>query len=329
MENGGKELLKQTTVLFVEDEDEVRDHVEKILSMVVKTVYTAKNGLEGLEIFRDKQNEIDLVITDINMPKMDGLKMSTEIKRLSSTTPIIIATAHNDSNFLHKAISLGVVGYVMKPIDLYQMINAMVRAVEPEILRKSLLQKNAELEELNKTLEQKVKDRTKELEYLATMDPLTDINNRRNFFKLSSDALLDAIKENKTFFAVMIDIDNFKNVNDTYGHAAGDDVIRSLIAAVIENLNPTDIFGRLGGEEFAIIFCDVQKDNILTKIEKIRCDVEKIAVVFNEYTIKYTISTGISCKQTPNDTIDIILARADQALYEAKNEGKNRVKFRV
>lgn len=329
MVNSYNDILKQTTVLFVEDEDDVRDHVKKILSMAVKSVLTARNGLEGLEVFKANQEEIDLIVTDINMPKMDGLEMSERIKDISNTTPIIIATAYNDPNFLHKAITLGIVGYIMKPIDLFQMTIAIGRAVEPQILRKRLMIKNAELEELNKTLEEKVAIRTKELEYLATMDSLTDINNRRNFFKLGTQKLNNAIANKDEFFAIMMDIDNFKNVNDTYGHAIGDEVIKSLTSTVSKNIEESDIFGRLGGEEFAILISAHPQAEVMTKIEELRKKIEKLVVSLDDFEVRFTMSTGVAQLHAGETSLDAILARADQALYDAKNEGKNRVKFRV
>lgn len=136
-----KDLLKNIKVLYVEDEIDVREFTGKTISAIVKEVIVAENGKEGLELF-EKNQDIDLIVTDINMPKMGGLEMCTKIKEINDSIPIVITSAHNDSNFLKKAIDVGVTAYSMKPIDLYQLIENMVKAVEPFYLKK-------QLEELN------------------------------------------------------------------------------------------------------------------------------------------------------------------------------------
>ncbi len=145
-----KELLKSIKVLYVEDEDDVREFTGKTISAIVKEVLIAENGKIGLELFINNQ-DIDLIVTDINMPKMGGLEMCTEIKKINSNIPIVVTSAHNDPDFLKKAIDVGVNAYAMKPLDLYQLIDNMIKAVEPFYLRK-------QLEDINISLEDKVKE---------------------------------------------------------------------------------------------------------------------------------------------------------------------------
>jgi len=322
-----KSILKEVTILYVEDEKELQESTAQILQIASKQVLLASNGKEGLDIFTDNQ-DIDLVIADINMPKMDGLKMSEEIKKINPSVPIVITTAYNDASFLRKSINIGIAGYIMKPIDLYQMIEVITRAVEPAVLKRKILKKNKELEELNKSLEQKVYERTKELEYLATTDSLTQINNRRNFFDLGNE-LFDRLNgTSKSLFAVMIDIDKFKVLNDSYGHAVGDEVLRLLAKTILNMLEPTDIFGRLGGEEFAILCNCESQEEVMNKVEALRMAVEKLELNIDNNKIKFTISNGIS-QISENDDLDSLLARADKALYESKETGRNKSIFRV
>ena len=150
-----KEILKDLKILYVEDEDDVREFTGKILKTVVKEAIIAQNGLEGLEQFKANQ-DIDLIVTDINMPKMNGFEMCTEIKKINNSIPVVITSAHNDPNFLKEAIDVGVNAYAMKPIDLYQLIDNMIMAVEPFYLKK-------QLEEMNKSLKNKVEEGIKQI----------------------------------------------------------------------------------------------------------------------------------------------------------------------
>ena len=125
-----KEILKNISVLYVEDEKDVREFTSKLLGSLLKKVYVAQDGLDGLKTFEENKDEIDLVISDINMPKLDGLSMCEAIKKINSEIPLVITSAHNDTSFLKKAIEIGVNNYAMKPIDLYQLIESIIKAME-------------------------------------------------------------------------------------------------------------------------------------------------------------------------------------------------------
>jgi diguanylate cyclase (GGDEF)-like protein len=141
-----KEILKSISILYVEDENDVREFTSKLLTSLLKKVYTAKDGQEGLDIYKENFNNIDLIISDINMPKMNGLIMCEKIKEINKDIPLVITSAHNDTNFLKKAIEVGVSTYAMKPIDLYQLIESITKAMEPILLRKQLVELNLSLE---------------------------------------------------------------------------------------------------------------------------------------------------------------------------------------
>eukprot|EP01029_Cantina_marsupialis_P015694 TRINITY_DN345002_c0_g1_i2.p1 TRINITY_DN345002_c0_g1~~TRINITY_DN345002_c0_g1_i2.p1 ORF type:complete len:137 (+),score=22.56 TRINITY_DN345002_c0_g1_i2:48-458(+) len=124
-----KEILKNINVLYVEDETEVREFTSKTISSIVKNVITAKDGLEGLEAFNTNK-DINLILTDINMPKMGGLEMCSKIRKQDKEIPIVITSAHSDPNFLKEAIDVNVSSYAMKPIDLYHLIDSMIKAIK-------------------------------------------------------------------------------------------------------------------------------------------------------------------------------------------------------
>jgi len=192
------------------------------------------------------------------------------------------------------------------------------------------------LDDLNNSLEDKVKERTKELEYsnkelklLASTDPLTKLYNRRYFTK-TSEHILDIAKRNKTDLSIiMLDIDNFKVINDTYGHIVGKNVI-ILVAEIMQDCSrKSDIICRFGGEEFIILTPETNIDGAIVISEKIRSEVEKNDIQIKDGTeLKFTVSIGVSKVDNELDSNDIsIIKRADEALYEAKKSGRNRIKF--
>lgn len=187
------------------------------------------------------------------------------------------------------------------------------------------------LEHYNDELEIEVKEKTKELletnerlRQLSEEDELTKINNRRNFFKLGSKALQQAIQENKELTVIMIDLDNFKGINDKYGHKMGDKVLTSFANIVSQILGKKHIFARLGGEEFAIIFEDISSNEAYELTQKIRAEVEKYKITLDNFELNFTVSIGF-CERKDFTSLDDILQNADVRLYEAKNSGKNRI----
>jgi len=190
-----KEILKNINVLYVEDEEDVREFTSKTISTIVNSVITAKNGKEGLEKFQENK-DINLILTDINMPKMGGLEMCAEIRKIDDEVPIVITSAHSDPDFLKKAINVKVSAYAMKPIDLYHLIESMIKAVEPIFLRK-------QLEQINHTLKDKVEEAIKQtrsiLDAQDNMVILTDLEK--------------PIEANKKFldFFQIDDLDGFSN----------------------------------------------------------------------------------------------------------------------
>jgi diguanylate cyclase (GGDEF)-like protein len=185
-----KELLKDISVLYVEDEKDVREFTSKLLGSLVKKVYSAQNGLDGLEQFKEHKESIDLIVSDINMPKMDGLEMCSLIKEINKNIPIVITSAHNDPSFLKAAINIGVSTYAMKPIDLYQLVDSMIKAIEPIYLKNKLEELNISLETRVEEEIQKIKsilDAQDNIVILANKERMKKVNKRfLEFFQVSS-----------------------------------------------------------------------------------------------------------------------------------------------
>ncbi|MEA3289462.1 MAG: GGDEF domain-containing protein [Campylobacterota bacterium] len=175
----------------------------------------------------------------------------------------------------------------------------------------------------------KLKEANAKLEMMAQKDFLTGINNRRNFFDLTEKLWDSKLKSEDNIYIAMMDIDDFKLLNDNYSHKAGDEVLVMFTKTVVLNLDDSDIFGRLGGEEFAIVMTDSCKNNVISKLDRIKNDIEALNILHDEQSIKCTVSIGLSSKEDDTQTIDQVLDDADKQMYLAKKQGKNRIKFRI
>ena len=200
-------------------------------------------------------------------------------------------------------------------------------------LKNLVQQKTCELKELNEELELKVDDRTRELEAskkqlqdLAEHDPLTNLYNRRYLMDVSQGYIALAKRKKEALSVIMLDVDNFKLVNDTFGHKVGDEVLLCISNILMEMTRKSDIVSRYGGEEFVIVLPDTDIDKAVLISEKIRMAVEKHIYCFNEEHIAFTVSLGVSSLDLNlEESLELALIRADKAMYEAKASGKNLV----
>ena len=211
--------LKDITVLYCEDEASLREVTSGVLQSFTKKQFIAEDGAQGLQYFKENQDEIDLVITDINMPNMTGLEMAKEIKAINSNIPIIVATAFSNSEYLLEAIDLGVDKYVLKPVNIKKLLNIMAQ---------SLLYH--ELRDLYR-------------------DNLTHLPNR--------NALLKDISQQKTSTVILIDIDKFSIINELYGEENGDFILVEF-SNRIQKYFSSDKFKiyRVGADKFAVLAKD-------------------------------------------------------------------------
>jgi len=164
-----------------------------------------------------------------------------------------------------------------------------------------------------------------EVHYLSTIDPLTVINNRRGFFEAVNQRLVTIRHFDLEYAVLMIDIDNFKNVNDRYGHVVGDEVIKSVAQRIYGQIREKDVLGRFGGEEFVVFLMDISKESAFNLAEKIRLEMASFFHTISGFQIRVTISVGFSHSRGANSTLDRLLTESDQAAYAAKNSGRNKV----
>ncbi len=223
--------LKEITVLYCEDEEYLRDVTKGILESFTKKQFIAEDGAVGLELFKKHQNEIDLIITDVNMPNMNGLEMSKEIKAINQNIPIIVATAFSNSEYLLEAIELGIDKYVLKPINIKKLLDTM----------------NASL------LYHELRD-------LYT-DRLTHLPNR--------NALIKEIGQPKSSaLLALIDIDKFSVLNDLYGEDNGDNILLQFSLKIKTYFDEDYKVYRVGSDRFVVLCSCVDQDGCLNSFKQ-------------------------------------------------------------
>lgn len=190
----------------------------------------------------------------------------------------------------------------------------------------------AQLKKYNHSLEEQVKARTAEIEIakkkaetLALTDELTQLPNRRAFYQMAECQHSQAVRYCHSYCVMMFDIDNFKSINDTFGHAAGDKVLCSLADLVRKIIRKSDVIGRIGGEEFAMMLPETEIEEAKDMAERLRAHVEQCQVKFEQQTIRFTLSIGVAQQPDYKQSFDSILAQADTVLYQAKASGRNKV----
>jgi diguanylate cyclase (GGDEF)-like protein len=166
------------------------------------------------------------------------------------------------------------------------------------------------------------------LAQLSITDPLTGAHNRRYFMETALKEITRSKRYKTALSMVLLDIDHFKKINDTYGHSTGDEVLKALVSATESALRDSDVFCRIGGEEFAAILVETDIELAQSTAERIRLMLEALEVAVEGDTIKMTVSMGLSQLRTDDD-LDKLMKRTDDALYQAKESGRNRVVTRL
>jgi len=322
------EFTKTLKVLYVEDNKDVRESILALLKNFFVSIEVADDGKDGYEKFQE--SSFDLIISDIRMPRMTGIEMIRLIRQENDTIPIIVTTAHQETELLMDCIEVGVSGYLLKPINLKQLTKVIKQNCE-----KIYYKKQNELYEAS--LEKLVEERTKELEEakealqkLVSIDPLTGLYNRRYFSEISKTLFNLSKRNNQPFSALMIDIDRFKLINDSFGHMVGDRVLIHIAKEIMYSLRGSDVAVRFGGEEFIVLLPGTDLHGATQIARKIKTNIEKEEIWVHDVQdniIKLTVSIGVAeCECMTDQGIDNLVHRTDEALYQAKRSGRNTIR---
>jgi len=418
--------LKDMTVLYVEDDDVVRQGYEKAFKRVSKALYVAKDGEEALTLY--KRYKPDIIVSDIKMPKKNGIELAKDIKKINPHQIIVFATAYSDSKYTLEALELQVDGYITKPVDkkrLMSKLNIFAKNIinERENIKKTKILQNIldnQIESIvvtdfenidfvstsflnmlnlsnrdsflkkykkftdiflekegyifakdkrefmdiyNHTAKEKkmVLVETKEgiksfyiniqpigidqdtlylisliditylqeeklkARYEATHDELTGCYNRAKFNEIFDVEYHRADRYQRPLSIAIIDIDHFKNINDIYGHTAGDEVLKTLVDICKKYTRKTDFFARWGGEEFVLLMSETSLNEAKEVCEHLRKKIEKTK--FNN-SIYLTVSIGLS-QMKYQESKEELFQRTDELLYNAKRNGRNKTQTEI
>lgn len=299
------------SVLIVDDSKATRREIVQTLrkDKSLSSFFEAENGVEALRIISNER--VDLIITDLLMPRMDGFKL---VKTVASDErfaglPMVLLTVRSQLEDRVKGLELGAWDFLVKPIhpvELLARARAMLRV---------------------KTLQDRMRVRLRELERLAVIDPLTGLYNKKYLFRFLRKEVSRTKRFGYMLSCIMMDVDNFKEVNDTYGHQRADRVLKELGALLSETIRGYDFASRYGGDEFTLVLPQ-QSDlhGAVGLAERVRKLIENHSFGRSKSgrPIRITASMGVAT-QMPDSSEDYeaLVERADHALYKAKHQGRN------
>jgi diguanylate cyclase (GGDEF)-like protein len=290
-------MTTKLTVLVVDDEPDKRLLLAFALESDGYEVFTAEDGVEGLAAV--ELHQPDLIVTDVMMPRMDGYDMIRRVRANPQTkfTPVIIQSAARvEGRDVRLGSELGALGYITDPTDL-DLLRARART----------------LLELKQYLDS--------CQEAAFTDHLTGLANRRRFERQLEREVARTERYGRPFCLLMIDIDNFKEVNDTRGHDAGDEVLRGVANVIQSGTRGIDTGARMGGDEFAVILPETNLVRGLEVAERLR---SAIAALDSGVAVRVTASLGVAELPACAHTGEELRAAADAALYDAKRAGRDR-----
>ena len=293
---------RQYKVMVVEDSAPFRSALKKILTSLQFQVFTAAHGEEAMNYFTDNP-DIKLALCDYRMPVKDGLEVLKEIRAIGDKNQIGVLMMTSPSENVNGAIFLknGANDFIAKPFVKEELICRVNNTIEA-------------MENINQIAD------------FANKDFLTGVYNRRYFYENMNEYVAYAEEHMEPYVVAMLDIDHFKKINDTHGHNSGDKVLKTLAKKLIDETKGDDLIARFGGEEFCIILKDISNENAVKFFVNLRANIANCKVQLKKEQISFTVSIGVAFSRS-DYRLDELLELADEALYRAKENGRNRVEI--
>ena len=283
---------QETFILIIDDDLEYVSFVKELLEQLGAQVLVAMNGKRGIQLFYDMQPNIMMI--DMQLPDMNGMEVFEAIRDTATDRHVIsiLMSSNKSKEIIGKAYEIGMMDFINKPLDLELFL--------PYLFNRDKLRKG--------------------ISQSITTDGLTGVGNRKRLDEMLKYSGKIAQRSGSTFSVIMMDLDHFKLVNDTYGHHKGDDVLKTFSDIAKQKKRETDYIFRYGGEEFVLLVSGDQEEAI-TLIDRLRQSFNSHVFTEKDRTFSVTFSAGIS---EYKGELDLLLIEADQALYQAKRTGRNK-----
>jgi two-component system cell cycle response regulator len=298
------------SVLIIDDSDAVRERIIKTLESfsLFSRYYEAEDGLEGFK--KLLSSPVDIILCDLEMPRIDGFKFLSMLKSRPDLqdTPVIMLTGRDDRELKIKGLEQGASDYITKPFDAEELVARVNVHLKIKNLQDDLKRTNELLLELSNT------------------DHLTGLFNRRYLMEALGKEVQRSLRKGGNLSLLLLDIDHFKQVNDTYGHLQGDVVLQKVAVQLQKELRAYDTAARYGGEEFIAVLPDATLEEAIFVANRVRTSVQATRFSGSLSKLALTVSLGVARFSPPGcTTVDGFIKLADDALYRAKANGRNRV----
>ncbi len=306
-------------VLVVEDDASMRAMLRALLTQAGHEVFEATNGQQGFDLALDLRPHLMLV--DWLMPEMNGIELTAALRqtKLGRSIYILLLTGLGDDGRLVEAFEAGVDDFMSKPLQP-KVLSARLRAGQRVVQLQQEIERDRE--EIRKfAAELAVTNRR--LQEVALTDALTGFPNRRYAMERIAQEWSAGNRTHRPLSCMVVDVDAFKTINDTYGHDVGDSVLRQAAAALKSGLRGQDVVCRVGGDEFLVICPDTTLDAALMCGERVRHAVETIPIETGVLQLKSSISVGVATRLPVMPDVDALIKAADQGVYAAKQRGRN------
>jgi len=308
-------MTNDFSILYIEDDRLTQRIIVSVLEKYFSKIFIANDGIEGIELFHEKRP--DIILSDISMPNLNGIEMIETIKYYNPKQKIIFFTGYNNLEYLKKSIDIGVDKYIFKPLETEEMLSALNEVIQ------SLKEEREEEEYKNK------------LEFISQHDELTSLYTRRHFFSLLEELCHNAKSEKRIVAILALDLNKFKPINDTYGHEAGDLVLKRIAEDLLASSKKGDLISRFGGDEFCMaIGLLKEKSNILKFLSRLETRLSEPLLYKDEggkeHYIDIACSIGITFYTSSDKLLDLekLMREADLAMYSAKKLNKLYAFFR-
>ena len=279
-------------------------------------VYSTSSLRSALELF--SVQTFDLILLDLILPDATGLEAITRILASEIQTPIVIMTGLDNDQIALEAVRKGAQDYLVKGETTPKMLVRIIQhAIERHLIRKKLRVVTSKLRLVNAQLEK-----------YAVLDPLTDVYNRRGLQQILTREIHSAERKGTSLIALVMDIDDFKKVNDTLGHPCGDIVIKEVCKKIKDSIRISDYVGRIGGDEFVLLLPETSLEEAVRLAERLRLSISNMHLhISDTKKIHITVSIGLAPVSLHVISVDEVLGLTDPLLMESKNHGKNQVYY--